>query len=117
MTKRPILHMEMVVADRDEAVEFYQQLFDWRFKNYPAQNYIAFNTNTISGTLNTEADELGAAGSVLIYVASDNIDADLNRAEELGGEVIIPRTPIPGVGWMGIFADPAGNHIGLMQIT
>jgi predicted enzyme related to lactoylglutathione lyase len=49
----------------------------------------------------------------LIYVDSADIDADLKKAEELGGKIIMPKSEIPETGWFGIFEDLTGNHIAL----
>jgi predicted enzyme related to lactoylglutathione lyase len=46
---------------------------------------------------------------VLVYIASDDIDADLKKVEKLGGRVLHQKTEIPGMGWYGIFQDPTGN--------
>lgn len=49
----------------------------------------------------------------MIYVDSADIDADLKKAEELGGKIIMPKSEIPETGWFGIFEDLTGNHIAL----
>ena len=49
----------------------------------------------------------------LIYLANDDIEKTLAKAEALGGEVVVSKMEIPGVGWYGFFTDPSGNRIGL----
>ncbi len=116
MRKYPIVHIELSVADREAAAAFYRDLFGWSFSHYPDQRYTTFEAGEISGMLNADPDALGEPGSVLIYVGSHDVAADLAHAEALGAEVIVPRVPIPGVGWLGVFADPAGNLIGLLNL-
>ena len=53
------------------------------------------------------------AGQVLVYIDSDDIEADLKNVEKLGGKVKHPKTEIPGQGWFGIFQDPTGNVLAL----
>jgi uncharacterized protein len=113
----PIVHVEISTADRDAAAAFYEELLGWELTDYPAQNYSGFDTGRISGALNTMEDAIGGHNQVIVYVESEDISADLLKAERLGGEILVPRTAIPGVGWLGIFADPSGNTVGLMQIT
>jgi predicted enzyme related to lactoylglutathione lyase len=48
-------------------------------------------------------------------VASEDIDADLRKAESLGGTTVVPKTEIPQVGWFAIFKDPSGNKVGLFS--
>jgi hypothetical protein len=50
---------------------------------------------------------------VLIYVNSDDIQADLKQAEALGAKIIQEKMEIPQTGWFGIFQDPTGNKIAL----
>ena len=56
-------------------------------------------------------------GEPLLYVASEDIDADLRKAESLGGTTIVPKTEIPQTGWFAIFSDPTGNKVGLFTST
>ena len=37
------------------------------------------------------------------------------KAEALGGQVVMPRTPVPGMGWFLYFKDTEGNILGLWQ--
>ena len=117
MKKYGIIHVELPVTDAPASSQFYRNLFDWQFRTNPEQSYGLLDTGEISAALNPVRDELTEPGHPLIYVASQDVDADLARAEKLGAEVIVPRTPIPGVGWLGIFEDPAGNQIGLLQLV
>lgn len=55
------------------------------------------------------------AGQLLVHVGTDDVDASLRRAVELGGAIVVPRAGIPGIGWFGVFADPAGNRIAVYQ--
>ncbi len=50
---------------------------------------------------------------LLIYLATDDIDATLADVEAHGGKTVMPKTEIPHVGWWAVFTDPAGNHLGL----
>jgi uncharacterized protein len=53
--------------------------------------------------------------SLIVYVGSDDIDADLAKVESLGGKTVFPKTEIPHVGWFAIFTDPTGNRIALFK--
>ena len=37
------------------------------------------------------------------------------KAEELGGKVIVPKQPVPGMGWFSQVTDPQGNLLGIWQ--
>jgi predicted enzyme related to lactoylglutathione lyase len=78
-------------------------------------NYATFDTGAgIGGGLNPISEQY-PAGTVAVYIGTDNIPATLAKAESLGGKILIPESEIPGVGWFGFFQDPTGNMIGLLK--
>jgi uncharacterized protein len=116
MGKRAIIHIEIPAQDRAAAAEFYGSLFGWPSQHYDEMSYTTFSTSTVGGGFSNLDGEQVKAGDVLVHVESDEIEADLNRAVELGGSLIAPKMEIPGVGWIGIFADPSGNKIALLKL-
>ncbi len=110
MSKRNIVHVEIPAVNVEGAGKFYQDLFGWKIQPMPEMNYTMWEAG--------EGDEYGGfpqvsednpAGQVLVYIASDDIEADLKKVEKLGGKVLHTKTEIPGTGWFGIFQDPTGN--------
>ncbi|OGO27887.1 MAG: hypothetical protein A2W33_05850 [Chloroflexi bacterium RBG_16_52_11] len=113
MAKRNIVHIEIPAADMEEAGKFYHDLFGWEIQSFPEMNYTMWDAGFGSaGGFNIVGDEF-KPGDVLIYVASQDIEADLKNAEKLGGKILRPKTEIPQTGWYAIFKDPTGNMIGL----
>jgi len=51
---------------------------------------------------------------VTFYVETADVTASLADAERLGGRVVMPRTELPDV-TLGIFEDPEGHAIGLVE--
>ena len=114
MSKRNIVHVEIPAANVEGAGGFYQDLFGWKISHMPEMNYSmweAGNGDQYGGLPQVSDDN--PAGQVLIYIASDDIEADLKKVEKLGGKVLHQKTEIPGMGWFGIFRDPTGNTLGL----
>jgi len=113
MSKHPIVHVEFSAHDREAAGDFYSKLFDWKVQQMPEMNYATFDTGDGVGGGFNPVQENNPAGTVTVYVHSDDIDASLAKAEELGGMTLVPKSEIPSVGWFGLFSDPTGNMIGL----
>jgi hypothetical protein len=44
-----------------------------------------------------------------------DLDATTAAALTAGGEILVPRIPLPGVGWLVYLADPDDNLIGIMH--
>lgn len=55
-----------------------------------------------------------AGGRVTVYAAVDDLQAYLDKAERMGGSVVMPVTDM-GDFAIALFADPAGNITGLVN--
>ena len=111
--RREIVHMEIPAADREAAAHFYNELFGWEFEHMgPPMNYTTFATGNIGGGF-PDLGEMYEPGDVLVYLYSDDIDADLRRIESRGGQTVMPSTEISGFGWFAVFSDPTGNRLAL----
>lgn len=112
MTKRNIVHIEIPSADFDQSGKFYGALFGWQITPMPELKYTLWEPQEgPGGGFSALTDS--KVNEILIHVASDDIEADLRRAVELGGKVLREKTEIPGIGWWGLFSDPTGNQIAL----
>lgn len=113
MTKRNIVHIEIPAADPAKAGKFYQDLFGWKIEAIPDMNYTMWDAGEGSaGGFNQLSNEV-KPGDVLIYVNSDDIEADLKKAVKLGAQIVREKAEIPNTGWYGMFKDPTGNTIAL----
>ena len=113
MSKRNVVHVEIPAADVPAAGEFYRQLFGWKMQHVPEFDYTMWEDGSgYGGGFNKVSDE-NPVGQVLVYIDSDDIDADLRQVEKLGGTVVRSKTEIPGTGWYGLFKDPTGNVLAL----
>lgn len=113
MSKRNVVHVEIPAASVKSAAEFYQELFGWKMQHVPEFDYTMWEDGSgFGGGFNAVSDEY-PVGRVLVYIDSDDIEADLKKVEKLGGKVLTQKTEIPGTGWFGIFQDPTGNMLAL----
>ena len=48
-----------------------------------------------------------------IDVAS--VDKAISAVEASGGEILLPKSAVPGVGWLSYFKDTEGNIFGMME--
>jgi predicted enzyme related to lactoylglutathione lyase len=115
MTSHPIVHIEFSAKDREATSQFYTDLFGWKVEQMPEMNYASFEPGEgVGGGFNPVSDS-NPAGTVVVYVGTDDIEASLAKAETLGGKLIAPKMEIPGMGWFALFADPTGNTVGLFK--
>ncbi len=113
MSKRNIVHVDIPAANVEGAGKFYADLFGWKLQSMPELNYTTWEAADGSGGGFPEVSDEYPVGQVLVYVASDDIDADLKNVKKLGGKVLAEKREIPGYGWWGVFQDPTGNVLAL----
>jgi predicted enzyme related to lactoylglutathione lyase len=112
MSSHPFVHIEISSNDREASGRFYSELFGWKVEQMPEMNYATFDAGGLGGGLNPVGED-NPAGTVTVYVGTDDIEKSLALAEKLGGKTVVPKTEIQGMGWFAIFMDPTGNKVGL----
>ena len=113
MTKRNIVHIEIPTRNGKESGEFYEKLFGWHIEHVEEMDYTMWDSHEGSAGGFSQVDENVKPGDVIIYVNSEDIEADLKKAAELGGTILREKEEIPNTGWFGMFKDPTGNTIAL----
>ncbi len=114
---QPVAFFEILSPDHERAQAFYHELFDWQVAADPHMGGYGM-VDTGAGE-HAVAGGIGPAGQpgevgVKIYVRVEDLDAYLDRAENLGGQRLVPPTDLPGgFGRFAVFADPDGNQVGL----
>lgn len=114
MPEHPICHVEIPASDPATLSRFYAAVFDWQMQADLASNYHMFQPQLGPGGAFVMADDTTGRqiGQVLMYIATDDIDATLATAEAHGATTLTPKTEGP-FGWSAVFADPSGNRIAL----
>ena len=122
MASHPIVHVDLPANDPAAAAKFYEAAFGWQTTHETDFDYWMFSAagGPGGGFVRDGSDGPGESfkneiGKPLIYLGSDDIDADLARVEACGGRTVMTRTDIPGVGWFAMFTDPSGNRLGFFQ--
>ena len=120
-----VIHFEVHAEDPDRAARFYAGLLGWQFKKWDGpMDYWLITTGPkgepgIDGGLKRRMGggplDGQAVNAYVCTAAVADLDASLKRVAELGGPVVVPKMPIPGVGWLAYAKDPEGNIFGLMQ--
>ena len=60
-----------------------------------------------------DAQDMGAKSHWLSYVTVEDVDAMLEKAQELGASVLCPPTDIPETGRFAVIQDPQGGMLSL----
>jgi predicted enzyme related to lactoylglutathione lyase len=111
----PLWHWELMVSDVDKAREFYSKVFDWEIDDVHFPNYPLIKTGETPGGAFFAKPKQVPECALNTYFHVEDIESTLTRAMVLGATVVTPKTPIPGIGFWAVFADPDGIPIGLIQ--
>ena len=111
----PVMWFEVLGTDGDRLRQFYGKLFGWAINTDNPIKYGLVDTGEKRGIQGGvgQADAKMRAW-VTFYVETKDVTASLQDAERLGGKTIMPRTVTPEV-TMGVFEDPEGHAIGLVE--
>jgi uncharacterized protein len=107
-----LVHFELPARDSSRARDFWGGLFGWSFSDpgMPGVEYWMVRTGEDQGGAIFPGDQSGP----IVYFDTDDIDASLAKARELGGRAE-DKQPIPGVGWFARLTDTEGNEFSLFQ--
>ena len=121
-----VVHFEIQAENPERAMEFYQNVFAWKFEKWGEQKYWMIMTADkdskepgINGGLllrptKTPPPEYGT-NSYVCTVDVENFDAVAEKIENAGGKVALPKLAIMGIAWQGYFLDTEGNTFGIHQ--
>jgi len=108
----PVIHAEIRSTDPDATRAFFGSLFGWSYEDGAFPGYTFANTGADGGIPTAIGPLQGGKDAVLFFIGVEDVEATLERAEELGGTIVQPAQQVPGVTF-GVFADPQGHAVGV----
>jgi uncharacterized protein len=119
----PVVHFEITGQDGTKLHSYYSELFGWEID---ADNEMGYGLVQREGNTNPDGIGIGGGiatgpqgygGHVTFYVEVPNVEESLAKAESLGGTRMMgPEEVMPNL-IIGLFTDPEGHVIGVMQST
>jgi uncharacterized protein len=111
---------ELGTTDSAKAGEFYSNVFGWdkeTFDDSPIEYTMFKNGDRGAGGMYTITPEMGPIPPHwLVYFAVDDCDAKVQKATELGANVMKPADDIPGIGRFAILTDPQGAAFAIIKL-
>ena len=105
---QPIVFFDIAGQDDSKLRKFYSSIFGWE-----SDQTGQFNVKVVSpikGTIRKDPTEQR------IYVGVPDVAAALSDIDHAGGTVDVARFEAAGVVVLGLFKDPAGNAMGLVEM-
>jgi len=116
--KNKLTHFAIHIDNMDRAKKFYDEVFNWGFNSYGPDDFVQIKSNkTDDGELigALQARKYSSVSENLIGLecsfSVENIDELIKKVTESGGQILMPKTAIPQVGWVTKFLDTEGNLI------
>lgn len=104
----PIVFFDIAGPDDLTLKAFYASVFGWAPDE--AGQYVVPFADSVRAAIRKDPAEKR------LYMGVSDISATLAKIEAAGGSVDTPRFEVPGIVVLGLFRDPAGNPMGLVEM-
>lgn len=120
--KNKLTHFAIHIDDLERAKKFYDGVFDWGFNSYGQSDFLQIKADKTA-----DGEPIGALQSrsyspvpdkiigMECTIGVENIDDTIEKVKNNGGQILMPKTAIPYVGWISKFLDTEGNLFCAMQ--
>ncbi len=111
MGKR-VVHVEFPAQDVERGRKFWEGVGGWSVKDagMEGMQYLMWQEGDQGGAVYSMEGQSGT----MVYLGSDDIDSDLAKVKELGGEAG-DKQAIPHIGWSARCKDSEGNDFSIFQ--
>ena len=113
-----VIHFEIPASDPERAAAFYGKVFGWQIEKWPGPaEYWMVTTGAQDspgingGMLKKRAPVTGTTNTIGV----ESVDKTVDAVVAAGGELAVPKTPIPTVGYFAYLKDTEGNLFGVME--
>lgn len=116
----PIVRWQIVSPDPEKTARFYAELFGWDRSQENGLGYRELRTGLASpGPVDGGVWPSSAPGQppfAQLFVAVEDIDLCLARAEQLGARLLVPKSTLPDGDTMAVLLDPLGLAFGVCTL-
>ncbi len=110
---------ELMTRDIEGAKRFYRDTIGWSFEpmkmDWGTYWIAKSGDKNVGGLFELVSPEFdGVANAWMSYIAVDDVDARIAKAEKSGGKLMRPIFDVPGVGRIAILMQPDGAGVALM---
>jgi predicted enzyme related to lactoylglutathione lyase len=121
-----IVHFEIAADQPERAAKFYREMFGWNINRWENPGGIEYwMVETVATDAEGRPVRQGVNGGLMPrmypnqapvnYIAVEDVDEAVAKAERLGAKVMMGKTPVPGMGWFAQLSDTEGNVIAVWE--
>ena len=111
-------HFEVHAVDPPGTLEFYQKVFGWKAAKWDGpRDYWIFTTGDdhtpgINGGMMLSPD---STPRTVMVIQVESVDSSCESVVQHGGEIVVPKTSVHGVGFLAYCRSPDGLLFGLFH--
>jgi uncharacterized protein len=116
-----VVHFEIPADDVERAKKFYEELFGWKIDKLTGStpmDYWLVRTDREEGMMGVDGGLMPRQHpqqQTIVYIDVPSVDDHAGKVTSLGGQVVFPKTAIPGMGYFAVCLDPENNGFGLWE--
>ena len=125
-----IVHFQIPSDDIERSKKFYSDLFGWKFDKMPTPAGSEAMPEGMEYWMITTVDDKGnedVGGGMMKrqspqqqgitnYFDVKSVQEYSAKVEKLGGKVISPKMPVPGMGYFAVCTDTENNGFGIFEV-
>ena len=113
-----VIHFEIPAGEPERAAAFYKKVFGWSIEKWPGpMEYWMVTTGADGapgingGLLKKQAPTTATTNTIGV----DSVEKAIAAVKSAGGKLVMPKTPIPTIGYFAYLEDTEGNLFGVLQ--
>jgi uncharacterized protein len=118
-----VIHFEIPANDTVKIIKFYSALFGWKIEKLPTMEYYSVTTMPMDekgnplrpgvngGIYKKEQPQQQAVN----YIWVESVEEYSKKVTALGGQIIVPKMEVQGMGWFALGKDLEGNVFGIFE--
>jgi predicted enzyme related to lactoylglutathione lyase len=117
-----IVHFEIPSDNIERSKKFYHELFGWKIDKWSGSD------STMEYWMITTTDDKGKEAlhggmmkrqnpqqGITNFIGVDSIDDYSSKAQQLGGKIVVPKTPVSGMGFFAVCLDTENNRFAIWE--
>jgi predicted enzyme related to lactoylglutathione lyase len=115
-----IVHFDIPSDNPERAQKFYQDVFGWEFAKWdgPMEYWmVKTGENDTPGINGGLARRMPGQIGMINTIDIPSIDEYIIKIQSNGGQILVPKMEIPGVGHYATCMDTEGNIFGIIQMS
>jgi len=117
LTMPRVIHFEIPADEPETATGFYEEVFEWKIAKWdgPVEYWLVTTGEDDQPGINGGITRRQNQDTTCLTIDVPSVDEFAQKIVEAGGKVVVPKMPVPGVGYAAYCADTEGNVFGIME--